>query len=364
MSDADLAYRSGTPLGSTLADPPTSGVWAEEDVLTGNATLNPLFYNFNSIYMRYCCGSSRTSHRDGQYAANTTLVYMRGADILRSTLDVLLGATPAPGLPSLASATEVVVGGGSAGALSVILHADYIASRVAAVAPSARVVAVANDGFFIDGVSIWGSRLLTGVFFTVTQWANSTGGAPEQGSGACLRAHSSSGDAWRCFLAEVALPFLTTPLFVFNSFQDEWQADNMLAPDPGTVNASGGLREWPAFVPCTHAPASGCSAVQYGQWLGLGGFLAHLNAALAASPVRARHGAFLHSCPTHGSAIFGRSSSVHLRGEPGGMTGMQALASWYRGEPASQGKVWVDDPWPSASAWPSITQPNRDCPAP
>jgi len=51
-----------------------------------------------------------------------TPLYLRGFDILRATLDALLGASPGFGAPSLAAATEVVVGGGSAGGLSVTLR--------------------------------------------------------------------------------------------------------------------------------------------------------------------------------------------------------------------------------------------------
>lgn len=362
MSPADLVYRAGTALGSTARDPASTTEWSEEDLLTGNTTSNPLFHDWNSVYLRYCDGASRAGHRAEALSINGTRIYVRGADVLRATLDALLSPSPGGDMPSLAAATDVIVAGGSAGGLGVLLHADYVAARVHTAAPAARVRAVANDGFFVDGASIWGgAHVFTGVFEGIAALANATGGAPEQGNGACL---ATTRPAWRCFLAEVLLPHVATPTFVFNSFQDEYQAGEVLAPDPTTAGAPGGMRPYTPFVPCIHSPARGCNASQYASWRGLGDqILARVRAAFAAAPARgAAHGAFLHSCPTHGTAIFGRATSVRLRGAPGGETAMAALAAWDAG--SAPGRLWVDDPWPDSAEWPSIVQPNADCPPP
>ena len=360
-SPADLAYRAKSSLGSTLGDPATAD-WSIEDWLTANATVNPLFATWSSVYSRYCDGASRASHRPAALHVNSTPLWARGFDILRGTVDALLGAAPGGGAPSLASATDLVISGGSAGGLAVFLHADYIAARVRMVNPSARVVAVANDGFFVDAPSIWaGTHIFGGIVERVVEMGN-VSGAPEHVNAACWAAHAQD-FRWRCFFAEVSLPYMSTPIFIMNSFQDEYQAGAVIAPDPASLDEAGGVREYPLFKNCTAAPATGCNASQYYAWRGLGSqILTRAAAARDASPARARIGAFWHSCPTHGTAINGRSVSVHLRGAPGGITASDALHAWLSGATGDHG--YVDAQWPNASAWPLIPVPNADCPAP
>ena len=78
--------------------------------------------------------------------------------------------------------------------------------------------------------------------------------------------------------------------------------------------------------------------------------------------VAAPHGAFLHSCPTHGSCILGRCTAVRLAST--GETGMAALARWRRLAPGAPALLAVDDEWPAAAAWPGVRAPNALCPAP
>lgn len=134
------------------------------------------------MYARYCDGASRASDAASPAEYNSTSLYFRGFPILRATLDALLGASPGDGAPSLAEATSLVISGGSAGGLSVFLHADYIAERARAVNPGIGVIrAIANDGFFIDGASIWdGMHDFTAMFQRVAAFGNISTGAPEQ----------------------------------------------------------------------------------------------------------------------------------------------------------------------------------------
>jgi hypothetical protein len=146
----------------------------------------------------------------------------------------------------------------------------------------------------------------------------------------------------------------------------------MLSPDPASLDDAGGVVQYAPFVPCTHAPQSGCNATQYSQWQGLGAqILSHLMAAVAASPIAEQHGGFLTSCPTHGTAVFNRSNTVRLRGVPDGLTAMEALRAWYAATEGGEGapaaalpRFSFDAPWPPASAWPAIVEPNALCAAP
>ena len=146
------------------------------------------------------------------------------------------------------------------------------------------------------------------------------------------------------------------------------------------IYASAGLlQEYPLFDNCTSAPWQGCNASQYAQWRGWGDqFLAHLNASLqgALPPQQMHavgtpygshsksgpgHGGFFHSCPTHGSCISGRCTSVRILNGTG-PSGYETLLAWWQ---SSVGNVWaIDDAWPSPTAWPLIRPPNYLCPLP
>lgn len=352
MSPADCLYRSTIALGSTKKDPAVSQEWAIEDLLTSNSSLNPLFSTWTSVVSRYCDGSSRSSHVTMPVVVNGTRLYYRGFPILRATIDALLAA-------GLATATDLVVGGGSAGALSTTLHVDYIADRVRTANPNIRVAGISNDGFFIDGASIWNSaHIMTDIFKRIVAMGNIT--AADQVNARCM-ASTPASQQWRCFMAEYTLPFVQTPMFFLNSFQDQYQAMTMLAPEPASVNNSGGVVEYAPFVACTHTPQTGCNATQYTQWLGLGTqFLQRLRAAITASNASVGHGGYITSCPTHGSCVFGRCSSVRLGGAADGLTGRDALVQWYTG--MARGKWSFDNPWPST--WPHVQEPNVLCPSP
>ena len=187
MSIEDCYSRSQTALGSTVSDPATTDSWTIEDLLVGDAARNPLFYNWTSVYLRYCDGASRASNAALPATYNSTSLYFRGFPILRATIDALLGSSPGDGAPSLAAATSLVVAGGSAGGLAVFLHADYIAARVRVVNPGIEMVrAIASDGFFIDGASIWaGSHDFSAMFERVAALGNISTGDPEQASVMC-----------------------------------------------------------------------------------------------------------------------------------------------------------------------------------
>lgn len=179
----DCAARSRSTLGSTAADPNETSSWVVEDLLIGEPSLNPLFYNWTSVYSRYCDGASRASNVAAPVQVNaTSALYYRGFSILRETISALLGPNPGDGAPSLSTASSLVIVGGSAGALGAVLHADYIAERVRTANPSIRTIrAIANDGFFIDGASIWGGRhAFTEVMQRVEAFGNITSGEADQ----------------------------------------------------------------------------------------------------------------------------------------------------------------------------------------
>lgn len=329
-SIADCIARSKTALGTSKLN--TSG-YASRDLLSPNCTLNPVFCDWSMVYAQYLDGSSRSGDVAEPVVVNKTTLYFRGHRIRRATIDALLAAAgPGAGVPSLAAAPRFVVTGSSAGGLTTILHADEIAQTVRAANPSCDVRVIPEVGFFLDGESIWpGRRIMTDVFRRVADFNNVTGGAPEQVNAACVAAKPAA-DRWQCFFAQYTLPYVTTPSFIINSMCDEWQCENILAPD---LDYDYGVETYAPFKPCILAPtttaSASCNATQAKQWTGYGAqFLAGLGAARAAVPptVAARSGGVITSCPIHTTLISGLSHKIKVNGT----TLYDYIAAWMRGD--------------------------------
>ena len=92
---------------------------------------------------------------------NGTNVYYRGRAILDA---VLADATKRHGL---ASATQVVLSGGSAGGTATVANCDHVASRV----PWAKTRCIADAGFFLDTPNVLRNhRYVCGVCVCVCVW--------------------------------------------------------------------------------------------------------------------------------------------------------------------------------------------------
>lgn len=82
--------------------------------LDNNATANPPLYTYSKVFLPYGDGTSQVSDLAEPVSVGNSTVFYRGARVLRALI-ARLAAT------ELAGATEVVIGGGSAGGLSTYL---------------------------------------------------------------------------------------------------------------------------------------------------------------------------------------------------------------------------------------------------
>jgi hypothetical protein len=197
--------------------------------------------------------------------------FYRGRYILDAVYDTLL-STPSF---NMASATSLIIKGCSAGGLAVYLHADYVADKVRAVAPAARVVAAPGAGFFLDTPGFDGNYHYRANYQWVFANMNTSGSI----NSACVAAQQP-GEEWRCYCAQYNLPFIKTPLFIDNSLHDAWQAGNVMALpcNPGSCKDN----------------ATEAAVVSY-----LKGFRMTMINALAPVVSSAKHGGFLQSCFVH-----------------------------------------------------------------
>ena len=181
-----------------------------EGLLSNQAKYNPDFYNWNSVFVAYCDGGSFTGNRDKPLKFKDRLLYFRGHRILDVLLDELLRK-------GLDSASDIIVGGRSAGALTAIIHADYIGSRLRR-ATNASFRVLSDAGFVLDERALNGSAMAQSMF----QQLYSLHNASKSLNRACLRAQGSD-QKWRCFFPQYSIPFVTSTMFLVSPLYDLWQ---------------------------------------------------------------------------------------------------------------------------------------------
>ena len=157
----------------------------------------------------YCDGSSWIgSVLTTKVLSPSTNVTYRGAwlrDALITTLATSHG---------FAAATDVAIGGCSAGGLTIYLNIDYLAGLVrSAAGPAVRIHGLADAGFFLDHLDVHGQPFRTPLF----QWGFSAWNASAALSPACLAANAADGGQWRCVFAQYTARFIVTPTFFLNS---------------------------------------------------------------------------------------------------------------------------------------------------
>nr|AFN53693.1 pectinacetylesterase [Linum usitatissimum] len=150
-------------------------------ILSNNASLNPDFYNWNRVKLRYCDGASFTG--DSKIVNGSSVLYFRGQRIWDAIITDLLPK-------GLANARKALLSGCSAGGLSVFHHCEDF-SRRKDVASNYTMRA-----FFEDLVTL------------------------------------------QCFFPQYALRYITTPFFLLNSAYDVYQINHILVPPSADVHGS------------------------------------------------------------------------------------------------------------------------------
>jgi len=187
---------------------------------------NPLMYNWNSVYLKYCDGGSFSGNNMTVTVYNGKDLHFRGHLNLEAMFDDLFNVR------GLKSAAEVVISGCSAGGLATYLHVDWWRARLPT---NIHVVGMPDSGFFLDfeGPPQYHTKMI----WTFT-WMNATSGVNER----CIEAYRRTGDTWRCFFAQYTSPFIAVPIFPLQSEYDSWQVGNILgSKDTAAVNNYGAL---------------------------------------------------------------------------------------------------------------------------
>ena len=234
----DCLRRSKGGLGSSTGyAPTTSGMGG--GYFSPLPSVNPMMYNWNSVYLQYCDGGSFSGNNDTVTVHKNTSLYFRGKRIREASYASLLAS-------GLTNATDVVISGCSAGGLATFLHTDQWCDALAADAPSAKCVGLPDSGFFLDyqstqapGRAEASSRrrltTLPGDYHAGLKWCfeafNATAGVNQD----CIAAHGTGGFAtdsppYLCMFAEHTAVFTHTPIFALQSEYDSWQTGHVLHP--------------------------------------------------------------------------------------------------------------------------------------
>jgi len=218
----DCFGRSKTDLGSSKNYPMTMN--NDGGYFSESASNNPLMYNWNAVYLKYCDGGSFSGNNESAADYNGAKLYFRGIRILTAMFQDLFRNR------RLSGATDVVVSGCSAGGLATYLHLDWWRTNLPS---NIRVVGMPDSGFFRDfeGPPRYHSNMMW-----VFNQMNSTSGVNAD----CIRAFAPSKTEWSCIFAEHTAPFIRTPIFPLQSVYDSWQVGNDLGSnDPAQINAYG-----------------------------------------------------------------------------------------------------------------------------
>lgn len=128
--------RAGTRRGSTRF---MTKLEVFSGLLSSDQAMNPDFYNWNRVKLRYCDGGSFSG--DSEFRSGSSVIYFRGQRIWDAIISDLLPK-------GLAKAEKVLLSGCSAGGLATFFHCDNLKERLGG---AATVKCLSDAGFFLDG---------------------------------------------------------------------------------------------------------------------------------------------------------------------------------------------------------------------
>ena len=229
----DCYDRSKTDLGSSTKYPPQANLGG--GYFDTNPEVNPMMYDWNAVFMKYCDGASFAGSNSSTESINGVTLHWRGHHILNAIMDDLFTNH------NLGAATDVVVSGCSAGGLATYLHTDEWADRIHEANPNTHVVGMPDSGFFIDVENpiVVGKEpeegaykmTIPGNYHDGLKFAATTQNVTSGVNQDCVAAHSKTGDEWMCMFAEHGSPFIKTPIFILQSQYDSWQTGHVLGPN-------------------------------------------------------------------------------------------------------------------------------------
>ena len=202
--------RSQTSYGTTIHDPTYS--YFSYGYFDTNPVNNPLSYDWNTIYVRYCDCSSFVGNNDTitnvTHNNQTYSLYFRGFRVLKGAFELLWNEY------GLSNATDVLLTGSSAGGLAVYIHADYIKDNW--VPDGANFMAMPDSGYFIE---LEGYAKVYDTFTWIFEQNNGT----DTINKGCYSHFEESDEVNKCIFAQETAPFIESRMFAIQSQYDSFQ---------------------------------------------------------------------------------------------------------------------------------------------
>ncbi|CAA0826385.1 Pectin acetylesterase 9 [Striga hermonthica] len=257
--------RAPTRRGSTRFMTP---VEVFSGILSNNASLNPDFYNWNRVKLRYCDGASFAG--DAVYRNGKSLIYFRGQRIWQA---IILDLLP----KGLGHANKALLSGCSAGGLSTFLHCDDFTTYLP---KNATVKCLSDAGFFLDSRDIAMNHSMRYFYKGVVTLQ----GAAKNLNKNC----TDSNYPEQCFFPQYALPYIKTPFFILNSAYDVYQRNHILVPPAADPHGH--------WYHCKLNPAN-CNTVQLNTLQGFRDYMIEKLRPFLENSTRG--GMYINSCFTH-----------------------------------------------------------------
>eukprot|EP01084_Bolivina_argentea_P170142 294839_1 len=206
--------RSYSYLGSTNTSYDNNTLVINNEYMSTSCEWNTLMCDWNLVYIRYCDGTSFTSNVDNITYYHHKPLYFRGFRIIEAVIDDLIKNK------YLLSATDVVVSGSSAGALSVYLHIDYIKNRLSS---NTKVRGLSDSGFFIDYQTDNSDNFTVGM-----EWIFDNMNSSYSLNKQCLNKYNETNEEYQCIFAQYNAPYISTPILALQSQFDSYQIEDIL----------------------------------------------------------------------------------------------------------------------------------------
>jgi len=299
-----------------------------------------MFHDWNWVFVPYLDGGYYAGARHEAVSVKDHTVYFRGRYNVDATVYHLAEL-------GLAHATDVVLSGGSSGAIGVIVNADRWHGLFRSVAPNSYVRAAVDSGFYLNvsSVETWTRPVMA--------MQNSSGSL----SARCVSQFSpKSGqdDSWYCLVPEIAANFIESlPIFLWQSRYDYDQITwaGMDVDDVAAINAYGervlhAISQWAhGFSP--KLPAATDIVLTHRRLDTRSRPLRLPSSPALVNNPRARRGAFIDACLRH--TELGRAVCPDC--PPELRTPLLAFAAWDRESTDWVYAQWADYPCAGCCLW-------------
>jgi hypothetical protein len=231
----------------------------------------------------------------------------------------------------MASATEGLLAGCSAGGLATYHHCDAWATLLG---PSVSAKCSADAGFFSNIPSAFGAPIIPNPrnsiiemeytwIFENQQSNNSVFGLNQN----CLAAMGHANPL--CFFPEYQLKYMKTPMFVLNSGYDSWQTNFIWFTPDGGKPIDVGWHGCAQYINQCNASQLDLMDQYHSKFV--------QKLAPMVDPTTP-HGGFVESCMAHCQTFYSEGPTYNK------MTAMQALVAWYDGKTSAK---LIDSPYSS-----------------